>query len=79
MMPGHERRMSQMMDQMGSEMRQMKMAETPEWSALSDSVRQDLADLPNLKGQALSTRMQAHADRVRRLMEAHAQMMKAMH
>jgi hypothetical protein len=79
MMAAHERMMSQMMDQMGSEMRQMKMAETPEWSALSDSVRQDLAELPNLKGQALSTRMRAHADRVRRLMAAHEQMMKGMH
>jgi hypothetical protein len=74
-MASHERMMSQMMDQMGTEMRQMKMAETPEWSALTDSVKQDLAELPSLKGQALSARMQAHADRVRRLMAAHEQMM----
>jgi hypothetical protein len=79
MMAGHERMMSQMMDQMGGEMRQMKMAETPEWSALADSVRQDLAELPSLKGQALSVRMRAHADRVQRLMKAHEQMMKGMH
>ena len=78
MMPGHERRMSQMMDQMGSEMRQMKMAETPEWSALTDSVRQDLADLPGLQGQALSSRMRAHARRVQRLIVAHEGMMKGM-
>jgi hypothetical protein len=78
MMASHERMMSQMMDQMGGEMRQMKMAETPEWSALTDSVKQDLADLPNLKGKALSARMQAHADRVRRLISAHEQMMKGM-
>jgi hypothetical protein len=67
------------MDQMGTEMRQMKMAETPEWSALTDSVKQDLAELPGLKGQALSARMRVHADRVRRLIAAHEQMMKAMH
>lgn len=79
MMPRHERMMSQMMDQMGSEMRQMKMSETPEWSALTDSVKQDLAELPSLKGQALSARMRAHADRVGRLIGAHEQMMKAMH
>jgi hypothetical protein len=78
MMPGHERRMSQMMDQMGGEMRQMKMAETPEWTALTDSVKQDLAELPGLEGQALSTRMRTHADRVRRLIAAHQQMMKGM-
>jgi hypothetical protein len=79
MMATHERMMSQMMDQMGAEMRQMKMAETPEWSALTDSVKQDLAELPNLKGQALSVRMRAHADRVRRLMAAHERMMKGTH
>ena len=76
MMAGHERMMSKMMDQMGSEMRQMKMSEAPEWSALTDSVKQDLADLPGLKGQALSTRMRAHADRMKRLMAMHMQMMK---
>src|SRR4051812_26377901 len=75
-MAAHQRMMSQMMDQMGSEMRQMKMAETPEWSALTDSVRQDLAELPGLTGQELSTRMRAHALRVQRLMAAHQGMMK---
>ena len=78
MMARHERMMSQMMDQMGGKMRQMKMAETPEWSALTDSVRQDLAELPSLKGQALSSRMRAHADRVQRLIRAHEQMMRGM-
>jgi hypothetical protein len=76
MMARHQEMMSRMMDQMGGEMRQMKMAETREWSALSDSVKQDLAELPSLKGQALSARMRAHADRVRRLIDAHEQMMK---
>jgi hypothetical protein len=78
MMATHERMMSQMMDQMGGEMRQMKMPESKEWSALTDSVKQDLAELPSLKGQALSARMRAHADRVRRLIAAHEQMMKGM-
>ena len=78
MMASHERMMSQMMDQMGSEMRQMKMSKTPEWSALTDSVKQDLAELPGLKGQALSARMRAHAGRVQRLVQAHEQMMKGM-
>lgn len=79
MMARHERMMSQMLDQMGGEMRQMKMSEPPEWSALTDSVRQDLAELPSLKGQALSTRMRAHAARVQRLLASHEQMMKGMH
>jgi hypothetical protein len=78
MMASHERMMSQMMDRMGTDMRQMKMPETPEWSALTDSVKQDLAELPSLKGQALSARMQAHAGRVQRLIAAHEGMMKGM-
>jgi hypothetical protein len=77
-MAGHQRMMSQMMDQMGGEMRQMKMAETREWRALTDSVRQDLAELPGLTGQELSARMRAHAGRVQRLMAAHQGMMKGM-
>lgn len=79
MMASHERMMSRMMDQMGSDMRQMKMPETGEWSALSDSIRQDLAELPSLKGQPLSTRMRAHTGRVQRLLSSHEQMMKGMH
>lgn len=79
MMAGHEGKMSQMMDQMGSDMRQMKIPETGEWSALSDSIRRDLAELPSLKGQPLSTRMRAHTGRVQRLLSSHEQMMKGMH
>ncbi len=79
MMATHERMMSQMMDRMGGEMRQMKVSETPEWSALTDSVKQDLAELPSLKGQGLSARVRAHGDLVRRLITAHEGMMKGMH
>ena len=50
MMAMHESMMSQMMDGMGSDMRGMKMSGTPTWTALTDSVKQDLAELPNLKG-----------------------------
>lgn len=78
MMANHETMMSQMMDRMGADMRNMKMSSTPEWTALTDSVKQDLSELPNLKGQALSSRMQAHSERVRRLIAAHEQMMKGM-
>lgn len=78
MMPEHERRMSQMMDQMGSEMRQMKMGESAGWIALNDSVKQDLAELPSLNGEALSAAMRAHAARVNRLVRAHEEMMTDM-
>jgi hypothetical protein len=75
MMARHEQMMSQMMDRMGADMRRMNMSGMPEWSALTDSVKRDLADLPNLKGQQLSTRMRAHADRVKRLIAMHEKMM----
>jgi hypothetical protein len=77
-MARHERLMSEMMDQMGGEMRQMQMSESKEWTALTDSIRQDLAELPNLSGQRLQARVRAHGERVRRLMAAHEQMMKGM-
>ena len=71
----HQSMMSQMMDQMGADMRGMKMSSTPAWNALNDSVKQDLAELPDLNGQALATRMRAHADRVKRLITMHEGMM----
>jgi hypothetical protein len=79
MMARHEEMMSRMMDRIGSDMRGMNMPGSPEWTALTDSVKQDLAELPGLSGQQLSNRMRAHADRVRRLITSHEQMMKEMH
>jgi len=75
MMAMHQGMMSQMMDEMGADMRNMRMSGTPEWNALTDSVKQDLAELPNLKGQELSVRMRGHGERVRRLMAMHEKMM----
>jgi hypothetical protein len=75
MMARHEGMMAKMMDGMGADMRGMNMSATPEWTALTDSVKEDLAELPNLKGQALSARMRDHADRVKRLIAMHGQMM----
>lgn len=75
MMAAHQALMSQMLDAMGADMHGMKMSGGPAWNALSDSVKQDLAELPSLKGQELSARMQTHTDRVRRLMAMHQQMM----
>jgi hypothetical protein len=71
----HQGMMSQLMDGMGADMRSMKMSGTPEWSALTDSVKQDLAELPSLQRQELSARMRAHAERVQRLLAMHEKMM----
>jgi hypothetical protein len=56
-------------------MREMNMSASPEWSALTDSVKEDLAELPTLEGQELSARMRGHVDRVKRLMGMHERMM----
>jgi len=76
MMATHQGMMSQMMDAIGADMRAMHMSGSPEWSALTDSVKQDLAELPNLRGQAPSARMRAHADRVKRLLAMHEKMLQ---
>lgn len=75
MMAMHQGMMSRMMDGMGADMRGMRMSGGPEWAALTDSVKADLAELTNLRGQALAARMRAHADRVQRLLAMHQKMM----
>ena len=78
MMAAHDRIISQMMDQMGADMRSMKMSGDAKWNGLMDSVKADLADLPGLQGKELSARMTAHAARVQRLISMHEGMMKGM-
>ena len=76
MMATHEAMASQMLDAMGSDMRMMDMRPDSAWTALADSVKRDLAELPPLSGRALETRMGAHLARMRRLLDAHGAMMK---
>ncbi len=76
MMAGHQELMSRMMDAMGKDMRGMNMTPDAAWTALGDSVRQDLADLPGLSGTALKTRMGAHIGRMQRMLAMHEGMMK---
>jgi hypothetical protein len=76
MMAAHQDRASRMMDAMGADMRGMNMAPDSAWTALSDSLRQDLAALPGLSGEPLRSRMEAHLGRMRRLMAMHQGIMK---
>lgn len=76
MMAGHQDLASRMMDAMGADMRGMGMQPDSAWTALGDSVRQDLADLPALSGDALKTTIQAHIARMRRMLTLHEGMMK---
>ena len=78
MITTHQEMGSRMLDAMGADMRSMNMRSDSAWTALSDSVRSDLAELPGLSGSALKQRMQGHVDRVGRLMDRHEEMMGAM-
>ena len=75
MLRAHDAMASQMLDAMGSDMTMMNMRPDSAWTALTDSVKRDLADLPSLSGRALETRVMAHGGRMRRLLDMHGAMM----
>jgi hypothetical protein len=70
MMPAHQQMAAQMMQTMGrgDMMGHGMMGTGSYWVALRDSVQADLSALPGLSGKDLAARMQAHVDRMRRLM-----------
>ena len=76
MMAAHQDLASRMMDAMDADMRGMNLQPDAAWTALSDSVRRDLADLPGLSGEAQRSRMEAHIARMQRTMTMHQGMMK---
>src|SRR5258705_346917 len=74
----HEAMASRMLDAMGADMTAMGMTPDPAWTALTDSIKRDLADLPTVSGRALDARLKAHIGRMRRLMAMHEGMMHGM-
>ena len=78
MVPGHRQMVANMLSEMNQQMRQTNMAADARWTALSDSVRQDLVRLPQLSGAELPTFMPDHRGRVMRLMDMHRSMMGGM-
>lgn len=75
-MAAHQDLASRMLDAMGADMRRMNMKPDSTWAALSDSLQQDLANLPSLSGAALKTRMEGHIERMRRMLGMHEGMMR---
>ena len=71
LLPMHRQMVANMLSQMFSEMRSMNMPADAAWTALADSVRQDLVHLPDMSASELKAAMLAHAARVARLMEMH--------
>lgn len=78
LVPSHRQMVANALAGMNSEMRQMHMTADPGWTALVDSIRQDLVVMPEQDGEALRSMMPAHAARVRQLGVLHAGMMSRM-
>ncbi len=76
MMARHQELMSRLLDGMGADMRGMNMSPDSAWTALTDSVKRDLAELPGFEDEALAERMRGHGERVRRLLDLHERMMR---
>ena len=72
MMPMHRQMAANTLAQMNREMRDMNMAGDAAWTATVDSVRQDLARMP----EPNAVDMAAHHARMTRLMEMHQRMMR---
>lgn len=78
MLPMHRQMVGNMLAQMSSDMRSMNMPADAAWTALTDSVRQDLIRLPAMSKMELKQAMAAHQARVTRLMQMHKEMMARM-
>lgn len=75
LMPMHRQMTANMLQQMDTEMRGMQMAGDTSWTALADSVRQDLTQLPEVSAAELPEFMERHRGRVERLIARHELMM----
>ncbi|HUF26982.1 MAG TPA: hypothetical protein VMM18_08400 [Gemmatimonadaceae bacterium] len=75
MLPMHRQLVANMLAQMNREMRDMDMPVDTPWTAVVDSVRQDLRTMPEMSAQDLAELMPAHRARVMRLMDMHRSMM----
>ena len=78
MLPMHRQMAANMLSRMSAEMRSMNMPANPAWTAATDSVRQDLARLPDLSKEQLKQALPAHHARLMKLMQMHKDMMGKM-
>lgn len=76
MLPMHRQMTANMLSRMSADMRNMNMPSDPAWSATADSLRQDLAHMPDMSAAELKTMMPAHHARMTRLMQWHHDMMR---
>jgi len=69
MMSSHVEMIGTMLDTMERDRRQMGLGADSTWTALTDSVRRDLRELPGFTGPARQERMRAHMERMQRLLD----------
>ena len=74
MHPMHRQMMDSALTSMNDEMRRRNMS-TPEWTALSDSLRQDLDRMTGMSAREIPAFMRGHRDRMMRFMQMHRTMM----
>ena len=79
MLPTHRQMAANLLAEMNREMGRMKMVADPAWTAMADSVRQDLVRLPEMGAAELQSAMPAHEARLNRLMGMHQAMIDAGH
>lgn len=56
----------------------MGMSRSAAWTALSDSLDREIAEMPHMSGDSLVVRMRVHAERMHRLFQMHEDMMREM-
>lgn len=78
MPPMHRQMAANMLSQMNADMRSMNITPDQAWNATADSLRQDLARMPDMSAQELGAMMPAHRARMTRLMQMHRNMMARM-
>lgn len=78
MMPAHRQMVANALASMTADMRKMNMSGDAAWTATIDSVRRDLATMPDLSGKEMVAAMPAHHARMMRLMGMHMSMSKKM-
>ena len=71
MLPMHRQMVQAMLSQMGGDTAQMTATAADAWTATADSVRADLARLPQMTPAQLKRAMPSHEARVMRLMKMH--------
>lgn len=78
MLPVHRQMAANMLSKMSADMRNMNMPADAAWSATADSLRQDLAHMPDMSAAELKVMMPAHHVRMTRLMQMHRDMASRM-